>query len=98
MSFTATLSAFGSTFDEVLVVVTEAGLEFRLNDDGIVENQFRFQYKVYVSQEAKDAGGEAILNEWEQLEVDETIEITKGNIVALVETKIKALNKFSNNA
>ena len=98
MSFTATLTAFGSTFDEVLVIVTEADLEYRMNDHsgGTEENRFSFQYKVYVSQAAKDAGGEALLNEREQSDADETIDITDGNIVALAETKAKALAKFSN--
>ena len=97
MPFTATLEASGSLFNEVLVIVTQADLIYRLNDQEgeAVENWFRLQYKVYATQQDVDADWEPIQNEWEQLRVNETINIIGGNVLALAETKLKALSKFS---
>ena len=97
MPFTATLEASGSLFNEVLVIVTQADLIYRLNDQEgeAVDNWFRLQYKVYATQEDVDADREPIQNEWEQLRVNETINIIGGNVLALAETKLKALSKFS---
>jgi len=98
MAFTATLTAFGSSFDDVLVTIIEANLEYRLNDyeGGTPENRLRYQYTVHVSQAAKDAGGAPLQRESEELDSDDTMDITDGNILALAETKAKALSKFSN--
>ena len=106
MPFTATLEASGSLFNEVLVIVTQATLIYRLNDQEgeAVENWFRLQYKVYVPQGDIDidVDRESLQDEWyywwyewEQLKVNETINIIGGNVLDLAETKLKALSKFS---
>ena len=43
MAFTASVTEFGHTFAEAVVEVTEANLEYRLNDYGC---QYNYQYRV----------------------------------------------------
>ena len=69
MAFTASVTEFGHTFASAVVVVSEANLEYRLNDfgpgagdDQSPTTRLRINYKVYVDQAAKDAGGREILN------------------------------------
>ena len=47
-------------------------------------------YKVYVDQAAKDAGGREIINEWDESEAGADTDITDGNILAVAEAKITA--------
>ena len=101
MAFTASVTEFGHTFTDAVVVISEANLEYRLNDygpgasdDQSPTTRLRINYKVYVDQAAKDAGGREILNEWDESEADGDTDITDGNILAVAEAKIKALDKI----
>ncbi|SVE18377.1 uncharacterized protein METZ01_LOCUS471231 [marine metagenome] len=103
MSFTATITEFGHQFDTAVVEITEANLEYRLNamgpgaaDDQTPTTRMRIGYSVYVDQAAKDAGGQAILNEWDESDAGADTDIVDGNIKAVAEAKIQALSKFSN--
>lgn len=98
MAFTADITQFGHNFVGALVVVNEANLEYRLNDhEGGTENtQFRINFKVYVSQAAKDAGGQEMINEWLDGAVDADTDITDGNLKDVAEAQVKADARFSN--
>ena len=98
MAFTASITEFGHTFDSAVVEISEANLEYRLNqfggpapgDDGgetpAPTTRLRINYRIYVDQAAKDAGGREIINEWDESDVD-TID---GTILAVAEAKITA--------
>ena len=97
MAFTASVTEFGHTFAEAVVEVSEANLEYRSNDYGAAPDggdapapttRLRINYKVYVDQAAKDAGGREIINEWD--ETDSADDIADGNILAVAEAKITA--------
>ena len=102
MAFTASVTEFGHTFASAVVVISEANLEYRLNDfgpgagdDQSPTTRLRINYKVYVDQAAKDAGGREILNEWDESDAGGDTDITDGNILAVAEAKIQALDKFT---
>ena len=95
MAFTASVTEFGHTFAEAVVEVSEANLEYRSNDYGAAPEggdapapttRLRINYKVYVDQAAKDAGGREIINEWDESDAD-TVD---GTILAVAEAKIAA--------
>ena len=50
--------------------------------------RLRINYKIYVDQAARDAGGREILNEWD--ETDSADDIADGDIITVAETKITA--------
>lgn len=98
MAFTASVTEFGHTFADAVVEVTEANLEYRLNDYGTGPDgdalspttKLRINYKVYVSQAAKDAGGREILNEWDESDAGADTDIVDGNLLAVAEAIIQA--------
>ena len=103
MAFTASVTEFGHTFADAVVEVTEANLEYRLNDYGAPADpgggggeapapttRLRINYKVYVDQAAKDAGGREILNDWDESEAGADTDIVDGNILAVAEAIIAA--------
>ena len=100
MAFTASVTEFGHTFAEAVVEVTEANLEYRLNeyvapaDPGgeapAPTTRLRINYKVYVDQAAKDAGGREILNEWDESDAGADTDIVDGNILAVAEAIVQA--------
>ena len=103
MAFTASVTEFGHTFTDAVVEVTEANLEYRLNDYGAPADpdggggdapapttRLRINYKVYVDQAAKDAGGREILNDWDESDAGADTDIVDGNILAVAEAIIAA--------
>ena len=103
MAFTASVTEFGHTFAEAVVEVTEAYLEYRLNDYGAPADpgggggeapapttRLRINYKIYVDQAAKDAGGREILNDWDESDAGADTDIVDGNILAVAEAIITA--------
>ena len=98
MAFTASVTEFGHTFTDAVVEVTEANLEYRLNDygagpDGETQSpttKLRINYKVYVSQAAKDAGGREIINDWDESDAGADTDIVDGNILAVAEAIVAA--------
>ena len=103
MAFTASITEFGHTFENAVVEITEANLEYRLNDYGAPADpggggggtpqpttRLRINYKVYVDQAAKDAGGREILNEWDESDAGADTDIVDGNILAVAEAIVAA--------
>ena len=103
MAFTASVTEFGHTFTDAVVEVTEANLEYRLNDYGAPADpgggggeapapttRLRINYKIYVDQAAKDAGGREILNEWDESDAGADTDIVDGNILAVAEAIVAA--------
>ena len=97
MAFTASVTEFGHTFADAVVEVTEANLEYRLNNYAQPEGEqaspttkLRINYKVYVSQEAKDAGGREIINEWDESDAGDDTDIVDGNLLAVAEAIVAA--------
>ena len=101
MAFTASVTEFGHTFADAVVEVTEANLEYRLNDYGnpagpdggetpSPTTKLRINYKVYVSQAAKDAGGREIINDWDESDAGADTDIVDGNILAVAEAIVAA--------
>ena len=97
MAFTASVTEFGHTFADAVVEVTEANLEYRLNDYGTAGGEtpspttkLRINYKVYVSQAAKDAGGREIINDWDESDAGADTDIVDGNILAVAEAIVQA--------
>ena len=98
MAFTASVTEFGHTFADAVVEVSEANLEYRLNDypgpDGgdtpSPTTRLRINYKVYVSQEAKDAGGREIINDWDESDAGADTDIVDGNLLAVAEAIVAA--------
>ena len=101
MAFTASVTEFGHTFTDAVVEVTEANLEYRLNDygnpagpdDGVSPSpttKLRINYKVYVSQAAKDAGGREIINDWDESDAGADTDIVDGNLLAVAEAIVQA--------
>ena len=103
MAFTATVTEFGHTFTDAVVEVTEANLEYRLNDYGAPADpgggggeapapttRLRINYKIYVDQAAKDAGGREIINDWDESDAGADTDIVDGNILAVAEAIIAA--------
>ena len=103
MAFTASVTEFGHTFAEAVVEVTEANLEYRLNDYGAPADpgggggeapapttRLRINYKIYVDQAAKDAGGREIINEWDESDAGADTDIVDGNILAVAEAIVAA--------
>ena len=92
MAFTASVTEFGHTFTDAVVVVNEANLEYRLNefDGGSEQTRLRVNYKVYVSQAAKDAGGREIINDWDESVAGDDTDITDGNLLEVAEDIVKA--------
>ena len=103
MAFTQSVTEFGHTFAEAVVEVTEANLEYRLNDYGAPADpgggggeapapttRLRINYKIYVDQAAKDAGGAAMINEWDESDAGADTDIVDGDIITLAEAIIKA--------
>ena len=103
MAFTASITEFGHTFATAVVEISEANLEYRSNDYGAPADpggaggdapapttRLRINYKVYVDQAAKDAGGREILNEWDESDAGADTDIVDGNILAVAEAKIAA--------
>ena len=99
MAFTASVTEFGHTFADAVVEVTEANLEYRLNDYGAGPDggetpspttKLRINYKIYVSQAAKDAGGREIINDWDESDAGADTDIVDGNILAVAEAIVAA--------
>ena len=99
MAFTASITEFGHTFADAVVEVTEANLEYRLNDYGnpgdggdapSPTTKLRINYKVYVSQAAKDAGGREIINDWDESDAGADTDIVDGNLLAVAEAIVAA--------
>ena len=92
MAFTASVTEFGHTFADAVVEVTEANLEYRLNDfdGGSAQTKLRVNYKVYVSQAAKDAGGREIINDWDESDAGDDTDIVDGNLLAVAEAIVAA--------
>ena len=103
MAFTQSVTEFGHTFAEAVVEVTEANLEYRLNDYGAPADpgggggeapqpttRLRINYKIYVDQAAKDAGGREIINEWDESDAGADTDIVDGNILAVAEAIVAA--------
>ena len=98
MAFTANVTEFGHSFTDAVVEITEANLEYRLNSFGgpapegedapVATTRLRINYSIYVDQAAKDAGGAAMINNWD--ETDSADDIEEGNILAVAEAKITA--------
>jgi len=100
MAFTASVTEFGHTFTDAVVEVTEANLEYRLNDYGDPggaggeapqpTTRLRINYKIYVDQAAKDAGGREILNDWDESDAGADTDIVDGNILTVAEAIVAA--------
>ena len=92
MAFTTSVTEFGHTFANAVVVVNEANLEYRLNDfdGGSAQTKLRVNYKVYVSQAAKDAGGREIINDWDESDAGADTDIVDGNLLEVAEDIVKA--------
>ena len=101
MAFTASVTEFGHTFAEAVVEVSEANLEYRSNQYGgpapgeggdapVPTTRLRINYKVYVDQAAKDAGGREILNDWDESDAGADTDIVDGNILAVAEAIVAA--------
>ena len=103
MAFTASVTEFGHTFADAVVEISEANLEYRLNDYGAPADpgggggdapapttRLRINYKVYVDQAAKDAGGREIINEWDESDAGADTDIVDGNILAVAEAIVAA--------
>ena len=103
MAFTASVTEFGHTFAEAVVEVSEANLEYRLNYYGAPSDpgggggdapapttRLRINYKIYVDQAAKDAGGREIINEWDESDAGADTDIVDGNILAVAEAIVAA--------
>ena len=100
MAFTANVTEFGHTFADAVVEISEANLEYRSNDYGAPAGdggetptpttRLRINYKVYVDQAAKDAGGAAMINNWDESDAGADTDIVDGNILAVAEAIITA--------
>lgn len=98
MAFTASTTQFGHVFANAVVEITEANLEYRLNSfgggpDGDTPQpttRLRIGYSIYVDQAAKDAGGAAMINEWDESDAGADTDIVDGDIITLAEAIIKA--------
>ena len=94
MAFTANITEFGHNFAEAVVEITEANLEYRLSGGGpdgdTATTRLRIGYSIYVDQAAKDAGGAAILNEWDESDADADTDIVDGDILTVAEAIITA--------
>ena len=103
MAFTASVTEFGHTFTDAVVEISEANLEYRLNDYGAPADpgggggeapapttRLRINYKIYVDQAAKDAGGREIINEWDESDAGADTDIVDGNILAVAEAIVAA--------
>ena len=100
MAFTTSVTEFGHTFTDAVVEISEANLEYRLNDYGDPgggggetpqpTTRLRINYKVYVDQAAKDAGGREILNDWDESDAGADTDIVDGNILAVAEAIVAA--------
>ena len=99
MAFTASVTEFGHVFPSAVIEITEANLEYRLNsfgggpDDGDTPaptTRLRINYSIYVDQAAKDAGGAAMINNWDESDADADTDIVDGNILAVAEAIITA--------
>ena len=97
MAFTANVTEFGHNFTDAVVEITEANLEYRLNSFGgptpegeeapVATTRLRINYSIYVDQAAKDAGGAAMINNWDE---SADTDIVDGNILAVAEAIITA--------
>jgi hypothetical protein len=99
MAFTANITEFGHSFTDAVVEITEANLEYRLNSFGgapeggdapVATTRLRIGYSIYVDQAAKDAGGSAMLNEWDESDADADTDIVDGDILTVAEAIITA--------
>ena len=100
MAFTASITEFGHSFTDAVVEITEANLEYRLNSFGgpapeggdapVATTRLRINYSIYVDQAAKDAGGAAMINNWDESDADADTDIVDGNILAVAEAIITA--------
>ena len=103
MAFTQSVTEFGHTFTDAVVEISEANLEYRLNDYGAPADpgggggeapqpttRLRINYKVYVDQAAKAAGGREILNDWDESDAGADTDIVDGNILAVAEAIVAA--------
>ena len=98
MAFTASITEFGHVFANAVVEITEANLEYRLNSFGggpddetpVATTRLRINYSIYVDQAAKDAGGAAMINNWDESDADADTDIVDGNILAVAEAIITA--------
>ncbi len=100
MAFTASITEFGHTFESAVVEISEANLEYRLNQFGgpapegeeapAPTTRLRINYRIYVDQAAKDAGGREILNELEESDAGADTDIVDGNILAVAEAIVTA--------
>ena len=100
MAFTANVTEFGHSFTDAVVEITEANLEYRLNSFGgpvpeggdapVATTRLRINYSIYVDQAAKDAGGAAMINNWDESDADADTDIVDGNILAVAEAIITA--------
>lgn len=99
MAFTASTTQFGHVFANAVVEITEANLEYRLNNFGggpeggdtpAPTTRLRIGYSIYVDQAAKDAGGAAMINEWDESDAGADTDIVDGDIITLAEAIIKA--------
>ena len=99
MAFTASITEFGHVFANAVVEITEANLEYRLNNFGggpeggdtpVATTRLRINYSIYVDQAAKDAGGAAMINNWDESDADADTDIVDGNILAVAEAIITA--------
>ena len=96
MAFTANVTEFGHNFTDAVVEITE----YRLNSFGgpipegedapVATTRLRINYSIYVDQAAKDAGGAAMINNWDESDADADTDIVDGNILAVAEAIITA--------
>ena len=100
MAFTASVTEFGHVFPSAVIEITEANLEYRLNsfggptgggpDGDTPTTRMRIGYSIYVDQAAKDAGGAAMINNWDESDAGADTDIVDGNILAVAEAIITA--------
>ena len=99
MAFTASITEFGHVFANAVVEITEANLEYRLNSFGggpeggdtpAPTTRLRINYSIYVDQAAKDAGGAAMINNWDESDAGADTDIVDGDILAVAEAIITA--------
>ena len=100
MAFTASVTEFGHVFPSAVIEITEANLEYRLNSFGgptpeggespVATTRLLINYSLYVDQAAKDAGGAAMINNWDESDADADTDIVDGNILAVAEAIITA--------
>ena len=73
--------------DKSNLLLETSGKVMSIDEDKV---RLRINYKVYVDQAAKDAGGREIINDWDESDAGADTDIVDGNILAVAEAIVAA--------